>query len=269
MSELANHLIAYVDSHTRVSGTHTSFQHTINLPARNNFDSICVLQASIPKSYYLIAKGHNTFVLTENGVATTVQIPIGNYSRRSLATVLGLVLNANSPHNLHYAVTLPNVVTGPETGKFNYHVQNSAVDTGIPPYSVELSFTSDYQPCESMGFSINSTYTFSALTGDLVSENVCRLQARTNLYIKSDVVDNGGTGILQAIFGTEPDLSIIKFQVGTSGGIEANRKTLMLNRTNTFTFVITDEDGVLIDTNGLSISFSLLLWDSSKYSVYR
>ena len=66
MSELATHVIAYIDSHSKINGTDTHFSHLVTLPARNSYDSVCVLQASIPKSFYLIASGFNTFLLTED-----------------------------------------------------------------------------------------------------------------------------------------------------------------------------------------------------------
>lgn len=268
MSELATHVIAYIDSHSRLNGTHTHFTHEVHLPARNTFDSVCVLQASIPKSFYLIANGYNTFILSEPGnLPVTVSIPVGNYSRKALALTLTSVLTSASPSSLYeYTVTFPSGSTGADTGKYTFTITRIDSAPLDPLLQFSLSFGDAYQPCEALGFEINSSYMFSA--GVLNSVNVCRLQAKSTIFIKSNCVDNGGTSVLQAIFGADPDFSVINFQVGNAGGISANRKELLVSNSNAFIFVITDEDGVLIDSNGLSITLSMLLWDSRKYSFY-
>jgi hypothetical protein len=268
MSELATHLIAYVDSHTRLNGSHTHFTHEINLPARNTFDSVCILQASIPKSFYLIARDYNTFQLSEpTGVPVTVSIPIGNYSRKALAQTLSTVLTEASPSQLYnYTVTFPSGSSGADTGKYTFTITRIDLAPLDPNLAFSISFFDAYQPCEALGFERNSENDFEA--GVLESTNVCRLQAKSTIFIKSNCVDNGGTAVLQAIFGADPDFSVINFQVGNAGGISANRKELLVTNSNSFIFVITDEDGVQIDTNGLSVNFSMLLWDSRKYSFY-
>ena len=265
MSEIATHIVAYIDSHNKLQGTNTHFSHSVNLPKQNNFDSICVLQASIPKSFYLIAPENNTFFLQEFGFApVTITIPIGNYTRRSFGIKLQVLLNAASPNLYFYQVGVPNTATEPDTGKYNFSVQTSVLNPAIPANAPSLIMEESFQPSESLGFDPYSTNVF--FNGNLESTNVCRLQAKNTLFIKSNAVDNGGTGILQALFGADPDFSVINFQVGNAGGIAANRKELIENRCNSLTFVITDEDGLVLDTNGLSVAFSILLWDSSKYN---
>lgn len=269
MSELATHIIAYIDSHTKLNGTDTHFTHTVNLPSRNTFDSACVLQASIPKSFYLIAQNFNSFVLTEPASEPTeIFIPVGNYSRKALALTLASVLNQYSPSGeFTYAVTFPNGAVGPDDGKYLYSV-TKLDGSPIDEDSVfSITFGATYQPCEAMGFEIETENFFNSV-GQLRSSNVCRLQAKSTIFIKSNCVDNGGTGVLQAIFGADPDFSVINFQVGNAVGIAANRKELITTNSNAFMFVITDEDGIQLDTNGLSVTFSILLWDSRKYSFY-
>ena len=53
MSIITNKSIFYIDSHSRVSGTHSNFSYNIDLKG-NEYDYCVVLQASIPKSYWLI-----------------------------------------------------------------------------------------------------------------------------------------------------------------------------------------------------------------------
>ena len=45
--------IFYVNSELRSTGTSDNFSFAINLP-QQKFDRVCVLQASIPQSYYII-----------------------------------------------------------------------------------------------------------------------------------------------------------------------------------------------------------------------
>lgn len=156
MSELATHIIAYIDSHTKLNGTDTHFTHTVNLPSRNTFDSACVLQESIPKSFYLIAQNFNSFVLTEPASEPTeIFIPVGNYSRKALALTLASVLNQYSPSGeFTYAVTFPNGAVGPDDGKYLYSV-TKLDGSPIDEDSVfSITFGATYQPCEAMGFEI-------------------------------------------------------------------------------------------------------------------
>jgi hypothetical protein len=265
MSQLATHIIAYVNSHRRLRGTHTDFEYTIDLPTDRSFDSICVLQASIPKSFFLITSTTNTFVLMEGDALHSVTITMepGNYSRRSLSNYLTDLLRTNSPRGYYYTVTIPSSVRLPDTGKYLFSVQTAIGDVTVPPYTISFVFGSYYQPCESMGFERNTAYSFTA--GVLSSVNVCRLQARSTVFIKSNAVDNGGTSILQAIFAAEPDFSLINFQVGHADGIQANRKELLSKSTNHFSFTITDVDDQILDTNGQNVEMAIMFWDSRRY----
>lgn len=73
-----------IDSSKRISGSTSDFTYQLNIPKNKQYDYVCVLQAIIPKSYYLIQAGLNTFTLQENGVNTTIvsiimQIHSDNY----------------------------------------------------------------------------------------------------------------------------------------------------------------------------------------------
>lgn len=258
MSLLESHIVAYINSNNRIAGTDTNFTHIVNLPARNTYDSVCVLQALIPKSYYLISQEQTNFILHEGALSATISVPAGNYTRRSFQYTISSLLTASSPNGWTYAVSYPNTAQVADTGKFTYTVSGN----GFIQPSFEFS-SSTYQPCESMGFEIGTVNVFSG--NSLTSVNVCRFQAKQALFIKSDCVDNGSSSILQDIVVANTDFSFINFQVGNAGGIHANQKQLIHNNRNSFSFAITDDDNVILNTNGLSLSFSVLFWDSSKY----
>ena len=74
----------------------SNFQYTMTLD--NDFDSVVVLQASIPISYYMVQDGYDSFILRENGVNTTITINEGNYNANTFLTTIINLLNASSPN---------------------------------------------------------------------------------------------------------------------------------------------------------------------------
>lgn len=260
---MSHHFIAYVNSKLRSSGSSSDFTYTIDLPKNtgyDSYDSICMLQASIPKSYYLINTGRNMFTLVEGISQATVVIPRGNYTRRSFAIVLGTQLNLASPNGLNYTISVPNVTNGPETGKYLITITNNVTD--IP---VSLVFGSNSSPAAQMGFPPESTNDFTNDT--LESAYVCQLQISQSVFILCDNVINGHTHILQEIFTASPDFSNISFNVGLSGGLEANGKRLKSALTNSWHFKIMTPDYELIDLEGLDVVFSLVLWKSISQKI--
>ena len=103
MSLIQNKQFFYVDSHARVSGTHSNFSYYLNF-RNEDYDHAVVLQATISKSYYLVQPGKNTFVLNENGNHVVISMPIGNYSRTSFRFQLQEQLNTNSPLGYTYVI---------------------------------------------------------------------------------------------------------------------------------------------------------------------
>jgi len=116
--------IFYVDSHQRVSGTDSDFLYVLNM---NNqiYDSVCMLQCNIPKSYYLVQAGQNTFTLVENTSSVVVSIPIGNYGRSSFKTQAQTSLNEASPHGYVYTVSISNSSSGADTGLYYFSVSGN------------------------------------------------------------------------------------------------------------------------------------------------
>lgn len=106
MSIISSKRLLYIDSHARLSGTHNNF--TYQLDYKGEVYDYCVLQASIPKSYWLIQSGQNTFTLDEISNQVTITIPVGNYSRSSFAYQLQYQLNTDSPNDWTYQISIPN-----------------------------------------------------------------------------------------------------------------------------------------------------------------
>src|SRR5574338_141074 len=106
MSGIKHRRLFYINTADKISGTDASnFQIQIPIPPHETFTHVCVLEANIPKSYYLVQSGFNTFTLRENGVNSTITIPAGNYSLSSFATVLATQLNATTSQGWTYTVS--------------------------------------------------------------------------------------------------------------------------------------------------------------------
>ena len=110
MSLIISKRIFYVDSHNRLSGTHSNFNYYLDYK-NEDYDHCVVLQATIPKAYYLVQPSKNTFVLDENGNQVVISLPIGNYSRTSFGFQLQYQLNTNSPNGYTYVMSTIRVYT--------------------------------------------------------------------------------------------------------------------------------------------------------------
>ena len=276
MNHLGNKSTFYIDSQNRSSGTSSNFSINFNMPPQNSYNRIVVLQASIPKSFYLIASPNNTFTLyepttTSTGSATcafgscassvsnsaykTITITPGNYSKTTmincLQTLLTLASSLNTVYLNHYVYTVGYPLQNtPNTGKFTYAVQ--ALLTPQP----QIIFSSSSTVYLPMGFNRGSTNIF--INSFLTSANVLRLQAKDTIFIKSNIVASSNKSVLQEIYTScNPDFSVITF---LQNDIELNSKEI-LYKDNTFSFSITDEDDNILDLNGLDVIFSICCYE--------
>ena len=282
MNHIGSKSIFYIDSQNRLNTADTTSNFTVrvDMPPMNNYNRICVLQASIPKSFYLITDGKNTMTLNEPGTvglasgsitsdfgsvssngtsSKTIKFNNGNYSKSALQNAVydlfkkASSLNVNSAHRYIYNIAYPLSVFS-TNGKFTYTVANLIT---APPQLIFSSASVLHRP---LGFNIGSTNTFSSL-GSLSSSNVINLQAKDTIFIKSGVVSSSNLSVLQEIYSTTtPDFSCITF---TQNNIEMNSKELMTN-SNNFTFTITDEDNNVLDLNGQNIIFSICCYEQNN-----
>lgn len=245
MSYITSKRIFYIDSHKRLSGEHNNFSYLIQLPPNNDYTHCCLLSAVIPKSYYLVQSGYNTFTLRENGVNTIITVPVGNYSATSFRTVVQSLLNSNTTQGWTYSITYPTISSNANTGKYTYTCVG-----GNPSFI----FTDGLY--EQFGFEPNSTNTFVGNT--LTSRDVIKMQVEDTLYLHSDISSNGKDDILNEIFiNNSPDYSSIKYQCPD---VEAYSKELQTNSSNTYSFWLTNEDNIMMDLNGLNIVLTLMVY---------
>jgi hypothetical protein len=249
MSDIAHSRLYYINSVSRISGTSSDF--TFNIPNLFNdrFTHACVLQATIPMSFYLIRKGINVFTLTENGTNVNITFPIGNYNYIDFMSKLTTLLNTNSPNLWVYAITFDKV-----TAKFTYTVTGNSSQPSF-------SFTSHL--AQQFGFNYPGTVTFSG--NKLDSANVVTFVPESSLFIHSDLVDDGiNQGILQEIYSSNVvPFSNITYELTTD--VKAYSKRIVNPNSHSFRFTIQDEDNNIVDTNGQNTLITLLLYREDNF----
>jgi len=266
---------AYIDSSTRTSGTPSNFTTTIDLPP-NNFDRVCLLQASIPKSWYLFDSTNNTFILREvDQVAPfgtynlTITIPVGNYTRINLASIVSSLLNTASssisagPYTNTYTITYPSS-SQTNTNKYTY----TSTSVSAPSLKTSSFIFSSNNCCIPFGFNNSSTNAFIQvlLIGTLESTNAINLSSKPRLYIKSDLCELSNKSVLQEIFSTNiQDNGIIVF---IQSEIESNSKLFLSNSDNLFSIQLTDRFDNIVDLNGLDITLSIHFYKTDDTNSY-
>jgi len=242
----------YINSFNRLSGTSSAFSVAIQMPAHEEYDACCVTQASIPISYYLVASGYNTFILTEFNTNVTITIPVGNYNINSFCTVVPILLNAASPNGWTYTMTYNSSFTQNNNGLITYTVSNN---TSQP------SFTFTNFLNEQFGFNFNSTVKFSS--NSLISTNVVNFINEQIIYIHSDIVSNGSDDVLQEIYGANSQqLSVISYQCQDIVPYSKKFKGFTNQVMNIY---LTDGHNVPINLNGADIQITLLCYRSNLF----
>ena len=230
-----------VDSADRISGTTNNFTINIPMPTDNHYNRILVNSAVIPKSFYLIRDGYNTFTLKEGTNLWTITIPIGNYTLTEFTVAIQALLDDHTFIAFTYIITFSK-----RLGKFVFTVSANA---GVQP-----SFIFTTNVFETLGFEKNSTNLFVADT--ITSSNIINLNPNEIIYICSDLVNNSKFQILEAIpMCNIPDYSYQYYQNTSTHTI----KELTNNRNQTFTFQIKDSFHRLLDLNGKNIVFTLCI----------
>lgn len=222
--------IFYINSRNRSSGTNNDFYINIPIDPNEKYNKVVVLQASIPKTYYVIGQ-NDSFTLDENGTEYEISIRAGNYNVKTFGTAIQTALNTAGSYT--YTVTRPY-----ENGKYQFNVSGNA---GIQPIFI---FTTSM--FEQMGFDINSSNSF---VGDvLTSENVVNLQRESTIFIHSSMVAEGD--VLQEIYSVNTEnYSAVTFDNSNPSWYAKN---ISYTTTNTYRFYLCNEDSIPIDLNGIN-----------------
>ncbi len=245
---VTNAYYVYINSRDRIAGTDENFTYNIKFPEGVEFTHVVCLNVLIPKSYYLIQNGpfENIFQLKENNTTVTVTLPIGSYLLSAFRTTVGALLTAASPNSLTYTLTYP-ALSGADTGKWTYTQNNAAIQSSI------ICNAHLFEP---LGFLSNSTNAFTGTT--LISTAVIKLQSEDRLLLSSNIVNNGRDSILASINSTTSiNYSSINWECPAP---EFYSHLLTSQNNNVYSFSLTDEDGELIQLNGLNLNLTLLLY---------
>jgi len=245
-------VIVSFNSKDRTSGSNSSF---ISKPVDlglNRFDSVCLMTASIPKSYYNMPTGYNDFFLTELGFTTLISIPVGSYNKINLASTLSTLLtqgSTNIGNNWVYTVTNP-PTTGADTFKFTFTVSGNGFNQPI----IQMT---DKSPFRQLGFEQSTNYAFVANT--LESVNAINLAYILRMFIKSTICDTATDGVLAEILsvGSFAPQSIIFFQ---EFNIDLNTRVFNASNINSWQFTIVDSYGQEIDFLGIPWAFTLVFY---------
>ena len=202
----------------------------------------------IPKSFYLIQTGgqENTFV-DENGTTVVVNVPVGSYLLGAFRNTIGTLLTNASPNGLTYTLSYPSS-SGADTGKWTYTQSNGTIQSTI------ICNSHLFEP---LGFLPRSRNAFVGTT--LESSCVIKLQSEDRLLIHSNIANNPGKDdILVSINSTTSiNYSSIAWE---NPSPEYYCHLLSSKHNNTYSFSLTDEDGELIQLNGLNLNMTLLFF---------
>lgn len=251
--ESTHPVIINIKSSDRIDGSISNFNSKpINL-YNNDFDTVCLLTASIPRTFYNIPN-NSSFTIEEDGVPRTITIPEGSYSVSNLKTNLQQILNTNSSNTYTVFYREPSEV---QNFKFTFtHVSGTATN-------IKFIFTTSlYQV---LGFNKNSTVDFSLVNSvlTLTSLNCINLSRINTAYIKTDMVKN--TSILSEIldYGSYQMMSLAFHQ---TQNIEMNSREFIGQQTGerSYNFSLVDSDDNFIDLNGIEYNFSIIFYNRNK-----
>ncbi len=256
-----------IDSRNRLSGNTNDFTYIINVKTDHKFDNFCVVQAQIPKSYYLIdsSRSDTTFILQEGLSQAIISIPDGNYNIYSFQPVLTSALNAASPNGYTYSISYPNGQVAAQTNKYTYSVSGNS---GVQPSFVFGPGITSRGITNLMGFLPDDiTYNFS---GNMLISNVTlRFQHTFYLQIKSSsarqpLSQDPDTSVLCTIpVGNTIDSGMIVYDL-----IELNDASVELTNpgNNIFDFALYDDNDELINLQGQDWSMRVMLYDYNNVS---
>jgi len=240
--------VVYFNSRERIDGTESNFiSPQIDLGV-NTFDAVCLVQATIPRSFYNVPSLYNTFVVIENSNPRTITLPPGSYNKNNLRTALIQYLNTFQPAGWVYDVYYP-PYTLPDTFKYTFSVSGHG---GAP-----VSFVFTDSMFRQLGFEPNTTNDF--IVDEVSSTNAINLSYATRCFIKSNVIVNADNEVLEDIlnYGSFPMGSMCYYQ---QINFDLNTRDFNKNILNSWNFVLVDGFGQEIDLNGIPWSFTLVFY---------
>lgn len=264
-------IILNFNSKDRIGGSNSNFVSSPYDLGLNKYDSVCLVQASIPKSYFNMPTKYNEFILREqdqfgNYNLITITIPIGSYNKLNLANKLTTIMTNASLFSVKYTVSNPNTNTEPDTFRFTFTATNLGSIGGI-----SLIFD-DTSPFRQLGFEPSSTNDFVLNPNNdyvLESVNAINLSFILRAFIKTNMVQNANDSVLEEILsiGSYPTSSLCYYQQ-----FDFNMNTREFNQSsiNSWNFILVDSFDQEIDLNGISWAFSVVFFKrNSTHELHK
>ena len=255
------YLINSRDRINRNNSTDSSFEFKINLETDNQFDSVILVTAHIPKKFYTVSN-NAFFTLIEDGMQEIITMPEGNYNYNNLPVILkGLFDQAsiNMLHNWVYTITFPNINIEPDTTKLTFSVSGNG---GLQP---SVSFVNDIkgEAHQLLGFPHDQS-PHSFIADKLISSNIVSFVRTQFIVIKSNIALNSGSGqsdtaILARIPLSDTHDEVISYDLVQ---LEDGVRELGSNTSNIFSFTIFDDHDRILELNGYPWTASLLIYKS-------
>lgn len=231
----------YLNGTTKLSNVSFDFRNILIPDPSILYIEAGVQSAQIPASFYAITASNNTFNYTVNSIAYNIQITLGNYNYNTLVTAMTTAFTVNG-HTFTFVLNrASNILTmALSTGTWN----------NILPSSIGVV----------LGFSPTTTYTIVANT--IIYPNLFDVMGPKKLKIFSsnmaidsyDSINNSTTNLIETISVNVPGFSLILYQ-----NIDGTYGHLRTHYLSTVDIQITDENGNLIDFNGVGWTLTVVL----------
>ena len=250
MSSTHTPFLVYVDSSNRLKGSHShsNFKYLINFPKDKIFSHAVVINALIPKAWYLVDYPYNTFKLQEDNKSVEIVVAPGNYNISQFKhTVTNLLTNA-SPNNLQYVLTYPKNSMNPDLGKWIFSQSNSQIGS---------SFIFTDCLYEQFGFDPNTQNFFDG--SSLLSNNCVKFQSEDRVLIRSDIINNNSDNDIFVSINASAysNFSTISY---LNPHPSMNNHVLQSQNNSVYSFQITDEKSRLLSTGGLNVNFTIAFY---------
>lgn len=240
--------IIFINSYNRLSGSTNNFQFDISNQIKSNieYERICLVNCSIPKSYYLINNTSNELIINEQGVNYYIYIQNGNYSILSLCNYL------NNPINLpglsYTYLFTPNITTG----KINIAVSNNSGNYVI------FNFMNENNPALILGFN-EEEYTFNT---NINSPNICNFELTNSISICSQIVEN------EILFNITPNVLAYNYINYQNNQFEHTSKKISKMKNIINIYLIDNISQKNLDLNGVNMSLSICLFTNNIKDLY-
>lgn len=242
-----------ISSAARLNGEPYNFVADLKLPKGNKFTKMTVLEAQVPKSYYLFSSSDDrTLVFTEATGLTTISatLDIGNYSISTLIVELQRALRAASViggNSLLYVVSYDDVLS------------NIVIYSGsaVEEFWVTTTNTSNPYLLRVLGFDNPTDDTIASTNGTLEGNDVVDLERTATITLASSVAQNYDVNEIACFY---PDNYATNSMISYAPANPINY-TCDVNNNNVSSarFELFDDQGKRLEL-GDDVRFKLLFW---------